>query len=172
MKTYCLDTNAILDVCYRFYPKATFTTLWESINNAIMARQIKFIITEHIYIEITNKINLMQYDMAVFDEFMMYFNVSMIKLGEYEEKLAQLKAELMGETSISPEHLNKLDNDLFSICTSILQDSTVITSEQGFNNNISTAKNIRNLKIPDVCRHCQRDCGNWLIVIEHIGFTT
>lgn len=172
MRIYCLDTNAILDLCYRFYPKYIFSTLWENISNAIIARQIKFIITQHIQTEITAKISQMRYDMAVFEEFMAYFNVSVVECNEYEANLAQIKATLMQKTSIRPaDALNNLDNDLSSVCISILQKSTAITSEQGFNHNIAMATNIRNLKIPDVCRHFQVDCGNWLIVFNHIGFT-
>lgn len=48
MKVFCLDTNSILDFCYRFYPQEIFGHLWELMHAAILARQIKFVITEHI----------------------------------------------------------------------------------------------------------------------------
>ncbi|MFB6349448.1 DUF4411 family protein [Moraxella sp. ZJ142] len=165
----CLDTNSILDFCYRYYPQAMFGSLWESLDAAILANQIKFVIAQHIYTETTDKISYMGYDRTVFDAFLAAFRVQII--GGYDADLSALKADLMSiTTAITAQRLSHLDNDLSSICVSRTHGCTVITSEQGFNNDIATATNIRNLKIPDICRHFNISCGSWLIIFKTIGF--
>lgn len=169
MKVFCLDTNAVLDFCYRFYPQDIFIDLWELINASIIARQIKFVITKDIHAEIFAQIQKAGYNPSVFNDFMMRFCVQIID--DYDVEMAQLKAKLMGITkSIQPSKFDLLNNDLSNICIHSQQQSTVITSEQGFNKPISEATNTRELKIPDICRHLNIDCGNWLLVFHDIGF--
>lgn len=89
MKVFCLDTNAVLDFCYRFYPQDIFIDLWELINVSIIARQIKFVITKDIYAEIIAQIQKAGYDPSVFNDFMMRFCVQIID--DYDVEMAQLK---------------------------------------------------------------------------------
>lgn len=113
----------------------------------------------------------MGYDMAVFNVFLVDFQIQTI--ADYDANLAQLKAALMTITpTLEPRQISKLDNDLSNICVSKKYGYIVITSEQGFNSNIANATNIRNLKIPDVCRHFEIECSNWLMVFREIGFNT
>lgn len=171
MRVFCLDANAILDFCYRFYPQEIFGSLWELLDSAVLARQIRFVMTKHIHDEVVAKITHMGYDKAVFDVFLASFDVQIID--DYDANLSQLKATLMSvTTAIDPKKLSNLDNDLSNICVSMMYRHTVITSEQGFNNNIATATNIRHLKIPDICRHFNVSCGNWLMVFREIGFNS
>lgn len=168
MKVLCLDTNAILDICYRFYPQSIFGNLWQALDAAVLARQIKFVITRHIYDEIIAQITRMGYDDTIFNDFLTNFGVQIID--DYALELSQLKASLMTNTTIAPHKLGNLDNDLSNICVSKKYGYTVLTSEQGFRSNIATATNIRNLKIPDICHHYQVACGDWLTVFHTIGF--
>ncbi|OOS03250.1 protein of unknown function [Moraxella cuniculi DSM 21768] len=169
MKVFCLDTNAILDFCYRFYPPDIFIALWELVDAAIIAKQIKFVITKNIYAEIIAQIQKANYDLSVFDGFMTRFCVQIID--DYDVEMAQLKARLMGiAKSFPPNKFDLLNNDLSNICIHSQYRSTVITSEQGFNKCISKATNPRELKIPDICRHLGIECGNWLLVFHDIGF--
>ncbi|OAV09300.1 hypothetical protein AO377_1217 [Moraxella catarrhalis] len=169
MKVFCLDTNAILDFCYRFYPKDVFSALWEEIDAAIFAKQIEFVITKDIHDEITAQILKMRYDSSVFDDFKTQFHVRIID--DYDEELAKLKSNLMSIAKNFPPHkLDHLNNDLSNICLNSKYHSVVITSEQGFNNDLSRATNSRDLKIPDICRHLGVECGNWLLVFSNISF--
>ncbi|WP_435931439.1 DUF4411 family protein [Moraxella bovoculi] len=168
MKVFCLDTNAILDFCYRFYPQDIFIDLWELVDAAIIARQIKFVITKDIHAEIIAQIQKACYDSSVLDGFMTRFCVQIID--DYDVEMAQLKAKLMSiAKNLPPAKLELLSNDLSNICIHSQHRSTVITSEQGFNKDIRTATNSRELKIPDICRHLNIDCGNWLLVFHNIG---
>lgn len=115
MKVFCLDTNAILDFCYRFYPQYIFNDLWESMDAAIIARQIKFVITKDIYTEVILQIKKADYDPSVFDNFKTKFCVQIID--DYDAELAQLKVRLMQiAKNFPPAKLNLLHNDLSNIC--------------------------------------------------------
>ena len=64
--------------------------------------------------------------------------------------------------------LDNLDEDLSNISVASIRNAKVITSEQGFNKDITKSKNPR-LKIPDVCHYKNISCSNWLEVFRHLG---
>lgn len=169
MRVYCLDTNAMLDLCYRVYPKHIFINLWEVLPRMVLLHQISFVVSCDIDAEVRNKITLFGYDMAVFDNFMTDCRIQVTD--EYQAQLAQLKADLAQSTSIpNPRTLDRLNNDLSNVCVGLLQRAMVITSEQGFNRSLSQVTRVNELKIPDTCRHFGVECGNWLPLFEHIGY--
>ncbi|MBE0446380.1 DUF4411 family protein, partial [Psychrobacter sp. FME5] len=43
MIKYCIDTNAILDLCYRYYPSSIFSNIWDMLEGCVLSRQIKII---------------------------------------------------------------------------------------------------------------------------------
>lgn len=51
----CVDTNALLDICYRYYPNDSFTGLWDGLESAVIAGQVRFIQSEHINKEVKRK---------------------------------------------------------------------------------------------------------------------
>lgn len=169
MKNYCIDTNAILDLCYRYYPKTTFSHVWQSLEQAIIARQIKFYITEHIYKEVQDKIIKFNYDKILFDEFLTEFNITLIPLKEYDQQLAQLKADIASANPKLVKGLSNKDQDLSNICV-MINKGEVITSEQGFNIALNHPSFPTSFKIPDVANYFKVQCRNWLPVLHYIGF--
>lgn len=169
MKSYCVDTNAILDLCYRYYPKTTFANVWQALEQAITARQIKLYISQHIYDEVQAKIIQFGYDKNTFDVFLGEFNITIIPLKEYEQQLAQLKADIVSANPKLIKGLSNKDQDLSNICA-IMKKGGVITSEQGLNVKLNSPNFPTNFKIPDVANYFKVECQNWLPVLEYIGF--
>ncbi|MGO2121445.1 DUF4411 family protein, partial [Psychrobacter sp.] len=61
--------------------------------------------------------------------------------------------------------------DLSNISVASIKNAKVITSEQGFNKDITNPvlSKQTQLKIPDVCRYKNIPCSNWLDVFTHLG---
>lgn len=167
MIKYCVDTNAILDLCYRYYPPSIFGDLWVKIEGSVLSRQIQLMISQHIYEEVIKNIKRMQYDRQIFDNFIEKFNVEVVSKETYEVELAQLQAELLEITSLRSSIAKNAD-DLSNICVAKLRLATIITAEQGSNLDI-TDKSYNRLKIPDTCRYYKIKCHNWLPLFDYIG---
>ncbi len=173
MKTYIIDTNAIFDFCYRYYPKKYFSTLWELIETYVISRQIKLIITEHIYDEIQEKIVDFNYDKTIFEDFCQRFKLEVIPLNSYKQQLAELKKDIYEVSyKLTDKKLDEVEDDLSNTCVAqVLKGHTsVITSEQGLNKDIDKRNYGDRLKIPDTCRFSNVECGNWLNVFNYIGY--
>lgn len=171
MKTYCLDTNAILDFCYRYYPPELFANLWEQVESAVVAKQIQFISTEHINKEVRDKISAFCLDISVFDDFSQRVALGCLSIDTYEYTLLEIKTDLVKIVPAYKEKIQKIDNlsaDLSNIAAVKNRGSAVLTSEQGITTDISTL-NKALLKIPDVCRHYKIECSNWVGVFTFLG---
>lgn len=167
MIKYCIDTNAILDLCYRYYPSSIFSNIWDVLEGNVLSRQIKIIISQHIHEEVLGRVILMNYDKKILDDFLKKFKVDIISKEDYETDLAQLQAELLDITSLNSS-ISKNADDLSNICVARKESATIITAEQRSPLNI-TDKGYNRLKIPDTCRHYQLDCQNWVPLFEYIG---
>lgn len=167
MIKYCVDTNAILDLCYRYYPPSLFSALWESIESSILSRQIALVISQHIHDEVIDRVTVMDYDPQVFEDFLIKFKVVTVTKATYDIELAQLQAELLDITSLRSSIAKNAD-DLSNICVAKLNSATIITAEQGSQLSI-TDKGYNRLKIPDTCKHYNIDCHNWLPLFIYIG---
>lgn len=167
MIKYCIDTNAILDLCYRYYPSSIFSNIWDMLESSVLSRQIKIIISQHIHEEVYDRATLMSYDKTILDNFLRKFQVDIISKKEYEEELAQLQAELLNITPLKSS-IAKNTDDLSNICVAQKESATIITAEQGSPLNI-TDKQYKRLKIPDTCRHYKLGCQNWIPMFEYIG---
>lgn len=173
MKTFCIDTNAILDLCYRNYPKDIFANIWDSLEGSVLANQIKIVITEHIQQEMLMQIQSRGYDKSVFDEFIDKFNVEVIEASSYKQALSELQTDLLDMGNFKGASINKNANDFSNIMAIQMVPSgngAVITGEQGIGKSISDKSYGKRIKLPDVCDYCNIECSNWLIVFRHIGF--
>jgi|26BtaG_2_1085354.scaffolds.fasta_scaffold37302_2 hypothetical protein len=174
---YCLDTNAVLDMCYRYYPRECFDSLWRQLESAVIAGQVSFIQSEDISKEIDRKIVQFEYSETNYTELISYLNIEVIKYNDYAEALNNLKGNLIAEVPFiglkqSPTgFLEGLTEDLSNISLACIKNAKVITSEQGFNLDItsSTLSKKTPLKIPDVCTYQKVPCGNWLEVFNYLG---
>ena len=61
-----LDTNAVLDFCYRTYPEDVFPQLWGVLHSFKLANTVKFFICDSILSEIEQKISDYNYDEDIF----------------------------------------------------------------------------------------------------------
>lgn len=167
MIKYCIDTNAILDLCYRYYPPSIFKNVWNDLEASVLSRHIGFLISEHIYEEVKKKIILMEYDEAIFTQFMEDFNVCTIDKEDYKIDLIQIQAELSDITKLSSS-ISRNEDDLSNICVAKNENATVITAEQGSQLKI-TDSSYKRLKIPDTCEHYKLECQNWIPLFKYIG---
>lgn len=171
----CVDTNALLDICYRYYPTDSFTGLWDGLESAVMADQIHFIQSEHINKEVEGKLVQFDYPRNNYDDFMSRFKVVIIKNIDYAQALINLKGDLASNVPFITKKqgifLDNLDEDLSNISVASVKNAKVITSEQGFNKDITNPELSKKtqLKIPDVCRYKNVPCSNWLEVFTHLG---
>lgn len=167
MIKYCIDTNAILDLCYRYYPSSIFSNIWNMLEGCVLSRQIKIIISQHIHEEVYDRAALMEYDTSILDDFLSKFQVDVIHKREYEIELSHLQAELLSITPLKGS-ISKNTDDLSNICVAQKEVATIITAEQSSSLNI-TDKAYQRLKIPDTCRHYKLGCQNWIPVFQYIG---
>ena len=171
MKNYCLDTNAIFDFCYRYYPKYLFLPIWEQLQSFVLSKQIRFIISEHIHTEIYFKATQLTYDTAVLDTFIQELNITIIHKTDYENELTNISTDLANITHLRATTINKNADDLSNICIAKQCQATVITAEQGNPTSNITDPTYTRLKIPDTCRHYRIPCENWLSIFEFITLT-
>lgn len=171
----CVDTNAVLDICYRYYANDSFVNLWDGLQDAVVANQIRFIQSEHINNEILVKLIQFNYPKNNYDDFMSRLKVDTIKSSDYAQAQLNLKTDLASNIpSIANKpvsFLDNLDEDLSNISVAFIKNAKVITSEQGFNKDITNPvlSKKTQLKIPDVCRYKNIPCSNWLEVFRHLG---
>lgn len=168
MITYCIDTNAILDICYRYYPKSLFSPVWNNLQGAVLSGQIQLIISEHIYKEVYDQAQFFRYDPALLDEFLELFNIKPIQQATYAQALADVSKELAEITPLTAGTVANNEEDLSNICVAKLHNATIITAEQGSKLAITDPKYNR-LKIPDTCQYYKVKCDNWLAVFVFIG---
>lgn len=109
----------------------------------------------------------MEYDEAIFTQFMEDFNVCTISKKYYKIHLIQIQAELLSITNLNKSISNNED-DLSNICVAKNENATVITAEQGSQLKI-TDPSYNRLKIPDTCKHYSVECQNWISLFQYIG---
>ena len=174
MMKISLDTNAVLDFCYRTYPKDIFPQLWEMLQAFKLANTVKFFICESILSEIEQKISDYSYDETIFEDFLNKFSVRKITSDEHGASTIELKKQLLRFPASSDSHHVKKDNyadlDVVSLGHYLGADACVLTCEQKapiFNWETRTHKG--NLKVPNICEKFSLDCGNWPHVLAKLG---
>lgn len=169
----CVDTNAMLDFCYRYYHNEQFPTLWDALEEAVFAKQIQFIITKHIEEEIQGKITQFNYDVKLFGEFKSRFNLSTLREELYDITLLEIKEKLVTNVPIyqysDPKKIDNIEADLSNISAVLKRNGFVLTSEQGFNTDITKLGKKRQLKIPDTCRYFNVECYHWIDIFNSLG---
>lgn len=170
-----LDTNAVLDLCYRNYPETIFEEIWTSLESSKLANQIKFYMCEAVLLEIEQKISDYEYDESVFRNFLERFSVYQMTPNDHSSSILNLKRKLLQyEASKASHHVNKnnyADLDVISLADHCGKDSWVITCEQRtpfFN--WDNKSHSRNMKIPNICEKFQIECGNWSDLFNKLGF--
>lgn len=164
---YCIDTNSILDFCYRYYPQDMFGAVWTSVSQAIQEENITFIISEHIHEEIYQQAKFKNYDPNSIDAFLNIMQVQVVKKPQYEISLITLSNNIKAVSNLKDNTIDKNGADLSNICLCQSHGAFLVTAEQGTNKKLSDPTNKR-LKLPDVCQHFDIDCGGWTSVFQNI----
>jgi predicted DNA-binding protein (UPF0278 family) len=168
-----LDTNAVLDFCYRFYPKALFNSLWSELDQFVQTKNIEFYISDSVKAELLDKVEDYKFDMILLDCFFNQFGVIEQKRDDFGDAVLSIQSKLLKyefskktKQATSPH----ADIDVISLASKI--GGLAITSEQGFgakfNPNINVHKD-RGVKIPDVAKLLNIECGNWVYFLNKLG---
>jgi Domain of unknown function (DUF4411) len=168
-----LDTNAVLDFCYRFYPKSIFNRLWSELDRFVETKTIEFYMSETVKAELIGKVTDYQFDQAELDYFLVQFNVIEWKRDEFGDAVLSIQNKLLkyefskkSKQATSPH----ADIDVISLASKL--GGLAITSEQGFGTKFNPNTNLhkdRGVKIPDVAKLLDIECGNWVYFLNKIG---
>lgn len=168
-----LDTNAILDLCYRAYPEVIFSSLWHEIELMRDGNFIKFYLCESANSEVLQQISNHDLDESIYTNFLKRLHVEIISSDEFGQDTLFLKKELLKfPASQSSKHVtadNYADLDIISLAKS-LGNTTVLTCEQKapiFNWDNKGHKSF--LKVPNICEKFAVNCGNWPHILELLG---
>jgi len=174
MMKISLDTNAVLDFCYRTYPENVFPQLWGVLHSFKLANTVKFFICDSILSEIEQKISDYNYDEDIFQNFLDRFSVRKITSDEHGASTLELKKQLLRFPASSDSHHVKKDNyadlDVISLSHHLGSGACVLTCEQKapvFNWDAKSHKG--SLKVPNICEKFSLDCGNWPQVLLKLG---
>ncbi len=170
-----LDTNAVLDFCYRNYPEQIFKEIWSSLESSRLANQVKFYMCQAVLHEIEQKITDYEYDESIFHAFLDRFCVHQIKPNEHGASILGLKQELLKYNASKNSHHVTKDNyadlDVVSLAHHYGSDACVITCEQ--RNpflNWGAKSQGHNMKVPNICEKLNIECGNWSYLFSKLGF--
>lgn len=168
-----LDTNAVLDFCYRFYPKILFNALWADLDRYVQAKTIEFHISESVKAELIGKVEDYEFDKAVLQCFLDQFSVIEQKRDDFGDAVLSIQNKLLtyefskkSKQATSPH----ADIDVISLASKL--GGLAITSEQGFGNKFNPDINVhkdRGVKIPDVAKLLNIECGNWVYFLNKLG---
>ena len=174
MKKISLDTNAVLDFCYRFYGNKIFTKLWEDLEASVIAKQICFYITPSILEKI--KIYIEQHELAEdnFNNFIDIYNVQFPKTDDFGSSTIALKTLLLNyKAAINSPHVkrdNYGDADIVSFAKSVGSDAVVLTSETIFKMlDWNNPKHKDHIKVPNLCALSGVECLNWFGLLDYLG---
>lgn len=174
MKKISLDTNAVLDFCYRFYGNEIFTKLWEDLSDRVISKQICFYIVPSIKEEIEEQIVKQQLEPQYFADFIDKYKVLFPKTDEFGSSTISLKEHLLNfAAAIKSHHVTKDnygDADIVSFARYQGKDAIVLTSETSFKLlNWDNPSHNHNIKVPNLCDLFQVDCMNWYSLFNYLG---
>ncbi|GAC1375138.1 MAG: hypothetical protein NVS3B3_14890 [Aquirhabdus sp.] len=168
-----LDTNAVLDFCYRFYPKTLFNSLWSELDHYIQARTIEFHMSESVKAELIGKVEDYEFDKAILQSFLDQFRVIEQKRDDFGDAVLSIQNKLLkyefskkSKQATSPH----ADIDVISLASKL--NGLAITSEQGFGSKFNPHTSVhkdRGVKIPDVAKLLEIECGNWVYFLNKLG---
>ncbi|MFZ7791446.1 DUF4411 family protein [Acinetobacter lwoffii] len=174
-----LDTNAILDFCFRAYPELTFPKLWELLEELTLTSTIKLCVCSSILEETRSKCLAFEYDENILDEFLIRFRVIVIDRDEVGSRILNIRAKLLSYAfAQTSAHATKDEPDVDLIATAQKYNANghVITGEIGFIGadwDAFTAKARRKeqIKVPDICALINVNCSSWLNLFQRYNFT-
>ncbi len=176
MKYISLDTNAILDFCYRTYPEKIFPKLWELVDSLVLSRAIKLYVCSSVLEETQDKIDTFEYDLDILHSFLERYFVQTIEKDDVGNEIIDIRQMLLKHSfSANSPHAtsDEPDVDLIAIAKHLGDNSLVITGEIGFignnwDNFIGNRKT--RIKIPDICCLTNIKSCSWSTLFENFNF--
>lgn len=174
-----LDTNAILDLCYRIYPEQTFPRLWEMLDDLVLTTTTKFCVCSSILEETRSKCLAFEFDESILDDFLNRFKVMIIDRDEVGGHIVNIRTKLLGFPFAAASHhatKNEPDVDLIATAQKYNTSGFVVTGEIGFIGEDWDAFNLKarrkeQIKIPDICALLKVSCCSWLKLFQKYNFT-
>lgn len=171
-----LDTNAIIDFCYRSYPKSIFPSVWDQIHACISSGMLKFHECNSVHLEVEQQIANFQYDANIYVEFITDFRVLRMQPDIFANKTIEIKTRLLSLPALKKSsHVvrdNYADVDIVSLALHLKNDCLVLSSEQkNLNFNPKNPSNPNGLKVPNLCEIFSARSGTWSTLFEDIGMS-
>lgn len=174
-----LDTNAILDLCYRVYPEQTFPGLWELLDDLTLTTTTKFCICSSILEETRSKCLVFEFDENILNDFITRFRVIIIDRDEVGSSILNIRKKLLDYSfAATSTHAIKDEPDVDLIATAQKYNTSgfVITGEIGFigadwDTFKATARRKEQIKIPDICALVGVTSYSWLKLFQKYSFT-
>ena len=168
-----LDTNAVLDFCYRSHPEHVFPSLWQLLQSAVMAGQCRFYMCSTAKAEIVSQISAFNFDPTHFDTFTEILKVEVIPRDDVGNQINAIRQTIKKYPfAMSSSYVTRENVDVDVMATAMLLQGHLVTCEYGnltFNWQSYSGKPKNNLKIPEVCDLMQVVCSNWIPVFEQLG---
>lgn len=172
----CIDTNAILDLCYRYYPNVKFAWIWDGLKICKSTGFIGFYICASVEDEVLEQISRFDYDESVYESFIDLFRPEIVDPDEHGQITSDLKIRLLNfpiaESSPHVKQDNYADLDIVSLGKHYKNEGYVLTSEQKTPNiNWSKANGHKGIKVPNLADLFQVRCGSWVDLINELDIT-
>ncbi|MFW6713691.1 DUF4411 family protein [Acinetobacter pittii] len=174
-----LDTNALLDICFRVYPEQTFPKLWEMLDDLTLTTTIKFCVCSSILEETRSKCGFFEFDENILDDFLTRFRAMIIDRDEVGSRILNIRTKLISYPfAANSNHATKdePDVDLIALAQKYNTNGFVITGEIGFIGADweafkSRARRKEQIKIPDICALLGVQSFSWLKLFQRYSFT-
>ncbi|WON79104.1 DUF4411 family protein [Acinetobacter sp. UGAL515B_02] len=172
----CLDTNAILDICYRYYPVEKFQWIWDGLLAQKSSRFICFYICRSIEEEVRDQIERYNYDPEVYEHFLSTFQPTIVHPDEHGQKTSDFKTDLLtcpiADRSPHVNEDNYADLDIVSLGSHFANNGFVLTSEQKTPNiNWERRGAHKGIKVPNLAERYGVNCGSWINLIDELGLS-
>lgn len=176
MKYISLDTNAILDFCYRTYPEITFPKLWELVDSLVLSRTVKLCVCSSVLEETRDKANTFDFDQDILDSFLDRYFIQVIEKDDVGSEIIDIRKMLIKYPfSANSDHANsdEPDVDLIATAKHLGGNSLVITGEIGFighNWDKFVGNRKTRIKIPDICCLMSVQSCSWSSLFKDYNF--
>lgn len=165
-----LDTNAVLDLCYRFYPEAIFTNLWSYLLIQMQQHQISFYLSSTNKDECLAKITDFIFDKNIFDEFINKLKVQVVARDDFGDSVIHIQKILRQHAHFAKSaHATKDQEDVDMIALARHIQGAALTSERGFGKASYEHRPQPRPKIPDICEVTNINCIDWVSFFKQLG---
>ncbi|MCB1657038.1 MAG: DUF4411 family protein [Pseudomonadales bacterium] len=165
-----LDTNAMLDLCYRFYPKSIFANVWSCLLIQMQQHHFAFYLSSTNKNECIKKIEQFDYDQVIFDDFISTMKVQVIERDDFGDSVIYIQKTLHQHPSFAKSiHATRPEEDVDMIALARHIKGAALTSERGFGKENHAKQSKSRPKIPDICELVNIKCTDWVTFFGLLG---